>query len=84
MFEKLPAATMNNRESSSIERLIADARELAGKEKLNGASRHFPSYLRVFGNFFQSYAAKSHWGAAQLLSVCCVRFRTARPSMAFV
>jgi len=84
MFEKLPAATMNNRESSSTERLVADVRELAGKETLNDASRRFPSYLRVFGNFFEPLIAESHWGAARLLSGCCGRFPTARAHVAFV
>jgi hypothetical protein len=75
---------MNNTESSSKERLIADALAVAGKEALNDASSRFPSYLRVFGNFFQPHAVKSRCGAAQLSVVCCVRFPVAQPSVAFV
>jgi hypothetical protein len=75
---------MNNKESSSIERSIADALGVAGKEALNYASSRFPSYLRVFGNFFSSHAVKSRWAAAQLLAVCCVGFPMAQSSVAFV
>jgi hypothetical protein len=70
--------------SSSTERLIVHARAVAAKETLNVASSGFPSYLRVFGNFFDLYAAKLHWGAAQLWRVCCVRFPTLPASVAFV
>jgi hypothetical protein len=75
---------MKNTESFPTERLIADALGAAGIEALNNASSRFPSYLRVFGNFFQPHAVKSRWGAAQLLAVCCVRFPMAKPSVAFV
>jgi hypothetical protein len=84
MSEKLPAARMNKTERSSIERLTAHLLEVAGKETLNDASSRFASYLRVFGNFFERHAAKSHWGAAQLSPACCVRFATVPASMAFV
>jgi len=75
---------MKNTESSSKERLIADALGVAGIEALNNASSRFPSHLRVFGNFFQPDAVKSPPGTAQLLAVCCVRFPMAKPSVAFV
>jgi hypothetical protein len=75
---------MNNTESSSKERLLADAHGVAGKEALKNASSRFPSYLRVFGNFFQSYGMKPRRGAVQLLAVCCVGFPMAQPSVAFV
>jgi hypothetical protein len=84
MFEKLPTARMNNRESFSTERLIADARELRGNETLNDTSRRFPSYLRVFGKFFETLIAESHWGAARLLTGCCGRFPTAQANVAFL
>jgi len=84
MFEKLPTARMNNRESFSTERLSVDARELRGKEILNDASRPFPSYLRFFGNFFETLIAESHWGAARLLSGCCGRFPTAQANVALL
>jgi hypothetical protein len=84
MFEKHPATTMNNREISLTERLVVDARELAGKETLNDTSRRFASYLRVLGNFFVPLIAESHWGAARLLFICCGRFPTARAHVAFL
>jgi hypothetical protein len=84
MFEKHPATTMNNREISLTERLVVDARELAGKETLNDISRRFASYLRVLGNFFVPLIGESHWGAARLLSICCGRFPTARAHVAFL
>src|SRR4029453_14639732 len=84
MFEKLPAARMDKGESSSIQRLIADARELHSKETLNDASRRFPSYLRVPGNFFARLKAELYWGAVRLLLGCCRRFPTARPCVAFL
>jgi hypothetical protein len=84
MFEKHPLATMNNKEMSSMERLVVDTRELAGKETLDDDSRSFASYLRVLGNFFVPLIAESHWGAARLLSGCCGRFPTARAHVAFL
>jgi len=84
MFEKHPATTMNNREISLTERLVVDARELAGKETLNDTSRRFASYLRVLGNFFVPLIAESHWGAARLLSICCGRFPTVQAHVAFL
>jgi hypothetical protein len=84
MFEKHPIATMNNREISLGERLVVDARELAGKETLNDASRRFASYLRVLGNFFVPLIDESHLGVARLLSGCCGRFPTARAHVAFL
>jgi len=84
MFEKLPAVTMNNNKSSSTERLVADARELNGKETPNDASKRFPSYLRVPGNFFARLKAELHWRATRLMLGCCRRFPTARPHMAFL
>jgi hypothetical protein len=83
MFEKFPAARMNNSENSSIERLIAAARELRGKHTLHDASRHFPSYLRLFGIFFGLSIFESHWGVARLLPGCCGRFSTAQAHVAF-
>jgi hypothetical protein len=84
MFEKHPAATKNSREISLTERLVVDARELAGKETLNAALSRFASYLRVLGNFFVPLIAESHWDAARLLSGCCGRFPTARAHVAFL
>ena len=75
---------MNNREMSLTERLVVDARELAGKETLNDAFRRFASYLRVLGNFFVPLIAESHCRAARLLSGCCGRFPTARAHVAFL
>jgi len=84
MFEKHPTATMDNRETSLIERLVVDARELAGKGTLNDALKRFASYLRVPGNFFAPLIAELHWGAARLLSGFRGRFPTARANVAFL
>jgi hypothetical protein len=84
MFEKLPATRMNNGESSSTERLIAGARELRGIDRLHGASKHFPSYLRLFGIFLAWLTSESQWGAARLLAGCCGRFSTAQAHVAFL
>jgi hypothetical protein len=84
MFEKLPTARMNQRENSSTERLIADARELRSKETLNDASRRFPSYLRLLGTFFELLIFESHWGAARLLPGGFGGFSTAHPHVAFL
>lgn len=75
---------MNNREISLTERLVVNARELAGKETLNDAWRRFASYLRVLDNFFVVLIAGSHWGAARLLFGYCGRFPTARAHVAFL
>jgi hypothetical protein len=84
MFEKLPTARMNNRENSSTERLIAAVRELRGKHTLHDASRHFPSYLRLFGTFFELLILESLWGTARLLPRCCGGFSTAQAHVAFL
>jgi hypothetical protein len=84
MFEKLSTARMSNRENSSTERLIAAAREPRGKHTLHEASRHFPSCLRLFDNFFGPLASESQWGAARLLAGCCGQFPTAQAHVAFL
>jgi hypothetical protein len=84
MFEKLPAARMNDKENSSTGRLITAAHELRGKPTLHDASRHFPSYLCLFGTFFELLIFESHWGAARLLAGCGGRFPTAPPHVAFL
>jgi hypothetical protein len=84
MFEKLRAARMNNSESSSTERLIAGARELRDKDGLHDATRRFPSYLRLFDNFFGPLISESLWGAARFLAGCCGRFPTAQAHVAFL
>jgi hypothetical protein len=84
MFEKLPAVRMNNMESSSTERLIADSPELRGKRTLHEASRDFASYLRLFDNFFGPLIAESHQGAAPLLASCSGRFPMAQANVAFL
>jgi hypothetical protein len=75
---------MNKTISSSTERLIADASELRDKEKLNDASRRFPSYSRVLGNFFVPLMTESHWGAARVFAPCCGRFPTVQAHVAFL
>jgi hypothetical protein len=75
---------MNNRNTSSTERLIADARAVRGIERVNDASRRFPSYLRVFGNFFGPLISESHWGATRLLAGWWGRFTTAQVHVAFL
>jgi hypothetical protein len=84
MFEKFPAARMNNRENSATERLIAGARERRGKHALHEASRHFPSYLRLFDIFFGLLIPESYWGTPRLLASGCRRFRTAQANVAFL
>jgi hypothetical protein len=84
MFEKFPAARMNNSESSSSERLIAGEPVRRGKHTLHDASRHFPSYLRLFGIFFGLLISELYWRAARLLASCWRRFRTAPANVAFL
>jgi len=83
MFEKLPAARMTNRGNSPTERLISAVRELRGKPTLHEKLKHFPSYLRLFDNFFGPLISESQWGAARLLAGCCGRFHTAEAHVAF-
>jgi len=83
MFEKLPAATMNNRGNSSTERSISAGRELRGEPALDEELKHFPSYLRLFNNFFGPLISESQWGAAPILAGCCGRFPTAQTHVAF-
>jgi hypothetical protein len=84
MFEKLPAARMNDRQNSPTEQLIARAQELRGKYALHDASRHFASYLRLLDDFFRLLISKLHRGAARLLAGCWEQFATARAHVAFV
>jgi hypothetical protein len=84
MFEKLPAARMNNSESCSTERLNASTRELRSENTLHDASRHFPSYLRLFGIFFAGLISESYWGAARLLAGSWGRFPAAQAHVAFL
>jgi len=83
MFEKDPATTMNNREDSSTKRLISPVRELRGKQPLHEELRHFPSYLRLFDNFFGLLISESQLGAARLFAGCCGRFPMAQAHVAF-
>jgi hypothetical protein len=84
MFEKLPAARMNDREKSSTERLIADAHERRSKRTLHDGLSRFPSYLRLFGIFFGLLISESYSGTAQLLARYCGRFPTLQAHVAFL
>jgi len=82
MFEKFLTARVTNRENSSIPRLIAAARELLGKHALHDVSKHFPSYLRFFGTFFELLIFQSLCRASRLLPRCCWRFATVQADVA--
>ena len=75
---------MNNTQSSTTERLIERARGLADKEAPNDARGRFPSYLRVFDNFFPLRAPKLHSWTVQHFAACWIRFSVAILSVAFV
>ena len=75
---------MNKTQTSAPDRLIAGARKRRGKQTLRDTSRHFPSYLRLFGNVFAPLIAELHWGAARLLADCCGRFPTVQAHVAFL
>ncbi|HKP45433.1 MAG TPA: hypothetical protein VJT50_02445 [Pyrinomonadaceae bacterium] len=84
MFEKFPTPRMNNSENSPTERLIAAALELGGKPALHDASGDFPSYLRLFGTFFELLTIEPLRGAARLLPRCYGRFCAAQAHVAFL
>jgi hypothetical protein len=84
MFEKVPAARMDNRKNSSTERLIATVPERRGKYTLQQVTSHFPSYLRRFDNLFGPLISESQWGAARLSAGCCGQFPTAQAHVAFL
>ena len=75
---------MNDRESSSRERLIAEERELRAKHTLHDALTHFPSYLRRFDNFFELLVSESSWRAPRLLAAYYGRLPMARVHVAFL
>jgi hypothetical protein len=75
---------MNNTERSAIDRWIEHTRGLANKEALNAGRGRFPSYLRVFGNFFQICAAKLSSVGVQHFDIPWMRFSAAIFRMAFV
>jgi len=84
MFEKSPAARMNNCKSSLPERTIAGARERRDKHTLRDDSGHFPSYFRLPDIFFGLLISELHWVAARTLSGCSGRFHTAQAHVAFL
>ena len=84
MFEKFPTATMNYIESFAPQGLIARARERRGKRTLHDDSSRFPSYLRLFGNFFELLISESYLGTARLSARCCGRFPTLQGHVAFL
>jgi hypothetical protein len=75
---------MNDKENPTPERLIAAARELSGEHTQHDTSRHFPSYLRRFGTFFELSILESLWGAVPFLPCCLGRFSTAKGHVAFL
>jgi hypothetical protein len=75
---------MNNNETFLTEQLIAGARDIRSQVTLHSASRHFPSYLRLFSIFFATLISESHWGAARLSADCCGGFPTAQGRVAFL
>jgi hypothetical protein len=74
---------MNNNETFPTEQLIAGAPGHGSQVTLHGASKRFPSYLRLFGIFFATLISESHWGAARLSAGCCGGFPTAQGRVAF-
>jgi hypothetical protein len=84
MFEKPPAARMNNGENCSTGRLIVGALELRDEHTAHSTLSHFPSYLRLIGNFFGQLIFESYWGAARLSAGCCGRFPMAQANVAFL
>jgi hypothetical protein len=84
MFEKFPAARMNDSKSFSPERLIAGARKRLCKHTLHDNSNRSPSYLCLFANCFEPLIGESRWGAARLLADCCGRFTTVQAHVAFL
>jgi hypothetical protein len=84
MFEKLPTARMNNGENCSTGQLIVSARELRGEHTAHPTSSHFPSYLRLIGNFFGQLISESYGEATRLSAGCCGRFRMPQANVAFL
>jgi hypothetical protein len=68
----------------TIDAWIERARGLSDEESREAARRCFPSYLRLFDNFFQVYAAKIDSCAVEPCAVCDMRFPIAAQNVAFV
>lgn len=75
---------MNNRQNSSTEQFIGNARENPREHESFEATSHFPSYLRLFDNFFALLISESDWRAARLLAGCWGKFPTAQAHVAFL
>jgi hypothetical protein len=84
MFQKMPAARMNNRQNSSTEQLIATARADRPKRASLEAISHFPSYLRLFDNFFAPLISELRWRASRLSTSCRGKFPAAQAHVAFL
>jgi hypothetical protein len=82
--EKLSSARMNNTKSSPRKRQSAHARQVEATVTLKRASVRFPSYLHVFGSFFQHFHGRSCWGIAASHLSFSDQFRTTPASVAFV
>jgi len=82
--EKISAARMNNTKVSPGRRLIAHARQVEARMTLKRESVRFPSYLHVFGIFFQHFNGRSHWGIARSHLDFSEQFPTTPASVAFV
>jgi hypothetical protein len=75
---------MNNAERSAIERVIKHTTRFAEEEAGKDTRRRFPSYLRDFGIFFQTWAAKLHPGTGQPFAVCLMQLPAQTACVAFV
>jgi hypothetical protein len=75
---------MNNTKSSPKERLSAHARQVEARVMLKRPSVRFPSYLHVFGIFFQHFHGGSRWGMAPPHLGFSEQFPPAPASVAFV
>jgi hypothetical protein len=84
MFEKVPAARMNNGRNSSTEHLIGTAHANRREDASLEAISHFPSYLRLFEKFFGPLISESYRGAARSSGGCWGKSPTAQAHVAFL
>jgi len=84
MFEKFPAARMNDTRSFAPEPLLACALERRDKRRVHDRSTCFPSYLRLFDIPFRLSVSESYSGTARLFAGDSGRFATLQAHVAFL
>jgi hypothetical protein len=84
MFEKFPAARMNQTRSFAPEPLLASALQRRAKRSVHDHSTCFPSYFGLFDILSRLSISESSSGTARLFAAGCGRFAALQAHVAFL